>query len=149
MEYIGSYFYFKLAHIAYLYANNTHQFLAILLDNNTVEVVNLYTQALLFSARPLEESSKANFVLKNRPDSSMHSSSMMRSSQMRHRGLQVNKSSAINLVSFMEETISNCFLSVISRTGKVTHFTEKGIMTSSLNLEDRVGDLPMGAMVYE
>jgi hypothetical protein len=36
MEYIGSYFYFKVLYIAELYCNKFHQFLAILLDNNIV-----------------------------------------------------------------------------------------------------------------
>lgn len=52
MEYVGSYFYFKVLHITEIYTNKCHQFLAILLDNNSIEVVNLYTQSLIFTVKP-------------------------------------------------------------------------------------------------
>lgn len=54
LEYVGSYFYFKVGLITELYSNKCHQFIAILLDNNTIEVVNLYTQKEIFVVKGVD-----------------------------------------------------------------------------------------------
>lgn len=124
MEYVGSYFYFKVLHITEIYTNKCHQFLAILLDNNSIEVVNLYTQSLVFTVKPeTDPALKANY----RPDSSMHASST--SHKPRPQRL-----AGVSLVNFMDPEISSCFLSVITKGGKVIHYSESGILLASINL---------------
>jgi hypothetical protein len=140
MEYIGSYFYFKVMHITELVCNKCHQFIAILLDNNTVEIVNLYTQNQLFTARAAE--SDQSLRTSNRPDSSLHSSLTGHKSRPQ-------RAFGLSLVKFMDNDISNCFLSVVSKMGRVSHYSEKGVLLSTINLEDRLGDIVQGVMVYD
>lgn len=115
LEYVGSYFYFKVGLITELYSNKCHQFIAILLDNNTIEVVNLYTQKEIFVVKVVdnEEITKKNV----RSDSSLYSSAM--GNKVRPK----KTSTGVSFVHFMDAEISNCFLSVISKTGKVSHYT--------------------------
>lgn len=113
MEYVGSYFYFKVLHITEIYTNKCHQFLVILLDNNSIEVVNLYTQSLVFTVKP--ETDHA-LKLNSRPDSSMHTS-------ISSHKPRLQRLAGVSLVNFMDLEISNCFLSVISKGGKVSHYS--------------------------
>jgi hypothetical protein len=101
--------------------------------------VNLYTQSLVFTAKAVENDPVLRTI--NRPDSSLHASSSQKARPQRTSG--------INLVNFMDMDISNCFLSVISKQGRVSHYSEKGVLLSTINLEDRLGDIMQGAMVYD
>lgn len=113
MEYVGSYFYFKVLHITEIYTNKCHQFLAILLDNNSIEIVNLYTQSLVLTVKPdIDAALKAN----NRAESSLRAS--IPSLKPRHQRVV-----GVSLVNFMDPEISNCFLSVINKGGKVSHYS--------------------------
>lgn len=49
LQYVGSYFLLQAASLIDLVVSQALQFLAVLLDDYSLEVVNLYTQALLFS----------------------------------------------------------------------------------------------------
>lgn len=113
-------------HITDLFCNKYHQFIAILLDNNTVEIVNLYTQTLLFTAKTVENDPALKTT--NRPDSSLFSSF----TAIKTRPQKI--ASGISLVNFMDNDISNCFLSVISKLGRVNLFSEKGMLLSTINL---------------
>jgi hypothetical protein len=143
LEYVGSYYYFKVLHITELFCNKGHQFIAILLDNNTIEIVNLYTQNLLFTVKPFENDVLTITKSNLRPDSSLYSS------VMGHKNRSNKSSTGINLVHFMDADISNCFLSVISKTGKVSNYNEKGVLLTSINLEERLGDNIQGSMIYD
>ena len=49
LKYIGSYHYLKIHNILDIVCNESHQFMAILADDNSLEVVNIYTQNILFT----------------------------------------------------------------------------------------------------
>jgi hypothetical protein len=84
----------------------------------------LYTQSLVFTVKPeTDPALKAN----NRPDSSMHASITSYKPRPQRIG-------SVSLVNFMDSEISNCFLSVISKAGKVTHYSENGMLVASINL---------------
>ncbi len=48
LSYLGSYYCLKVTSIIDITCNENYQFICILYDDNTLEVVNLYTQNLLF-----------------------------------------------------------------------------------------------------
>jgi hypothetical protein len=49
LKYIGSYHYLKVHNVVDVVCNDSYQFIAILCDDNSLEVVNIYTQNLLFT----------------------------------------------------------------------------------------------------
>jgi hypothetical protein len=69
----------------------------------------------------------------------LRSDSSLNSSKTGNK-VRLKRNDSINLVHFMDENISNCFLSTISKAGKVSHYSEKGTLLSTINLEDCLSD---------
>ena len=71
LKYIGSYHYLKIHSVVDILCNDAYQYVSILTSDNTLEVVNIYTQQILFSVEAKEQEQSAALNIRDTPTTTM------------------------------------------------------------------------------
>ena len=138
LEYVGSYYFMKVNTIVGVTTNENHQFIALYLEDNTIEIVNIYNQTTIFSITPSQHSPK-----KNPTNNSTPQGRTPKKSNLGYQG-------SVKHVSFMDMETTYFFLAVVTQDLTVHHFNPSGVLLSSSALdEDRVNNWDNMQMIYE
>ena len=107
--------------------------MAIHCDNNTLEVVNIYTQQQLFTVKIPEPDQPAKKILSKTEFVLPSVSEPLKPSKPKRK-------EGIVLVNFFNLDNSSLFMGVITRGNKIYHYSQKGNVTLSVNLDKRSGE---------